>query len=98
MADVTAGCASTQATAIWAMDMPAAAASGRSASTVANSRSCHLVGVVVRAAHVARLPRPHHVVERAQRLVHRRLRVGVMDLVEVDVVGAEAPERALDGV
>src|SRR3990170_8604814 len=47
---------------------------------------------------MARLARAHHVVERAQRLVHRRLGVGVMDLVEVHVVGAEAAQRALDGV
>src|SRR3970040_263456 len=47
---------------------------------------------------MARLARAHHVVERAQRLVHRRLGVGVMDLVEVHVVGAEPAQRALDGV
>src|SRR3990172_1550448 len=47
---------------------------------------------------MTRLASPHHVVERAQRLVHRRLGVGVMDLVEVHVVGAEAAQRALDGV
>src|SRR5713101_8853642 len=141
MAEVMAVCASTHATAIWAMDIPAAAASGRSASTVrivgddayalfsaereqlalglteqqvvarlyriearkpkrlaATERPGHLVGVVVRAADVAGLARAHNVVERAQRLVHRRLRVWMMDLVEVDEIGAEPAERALDGV
>ena len=47
---------------------------------------------------MTRFAGPHHVVEGAQRLVNRRLGVGVVDLVEVDVVGAEAAQRALDGV
>ncbi len=61
-------------------------------------RPRHLPRGVVRAADVARLAGAHHVVEGAQGLVHRRLGVGVVDLVEVDVVGAEAAQRALDGV
>src|SRR6185369_11009461 len=55
-----------------------------------------LTGVVVgRAADVAHLPLAYQVVERGQRLVHRRRRVGAVDLVEVDDVGAEAAQAVL---
>ena len=52
----------------------------------------------VRAADVAQLAVAHEVVEGAQRLVERRRRVRPVQLVEVDVVRAEPPQRALEGV
>ena len=57
-----------------------------------------LPGVHAGGADVARLARLHHVVERLERLLDRRLGVEAMDLVEVDVVDAEAPQRAVDRV
>src|ERR1700674_3260813 len=57
-----------------------------------------LPGVHARGAEVAGLACPHHVMERFQRLLDRRRGVPAMDLVEVDVVGAEAAQRAVDGV
>ena len=64
----------------------------------APQRARHLVGVVVRAADVTRLARPDHVVERAQGLVHGRRGVGVMELVEIDVIGAQPAQRGVDRV
>jgi len=64
----------------------------------AAQRAGHLVGVEVRAPDVARLPGPHHVVERAQALVDRSLGVEVVELVEIHVVGAQPAQRAVDGV
>ena len=61
-------------------------------------RARHPPGGEVRATDVARLARAHDVVERAQGLVDRRLRVWVVQLVEVDVVATEPPERPVDGV
>ena len=46
-----------------------------------------------RAADVADLAGAHEIGQRAQRLVDRDVRTGPVDLVEVDVVGAEAPQR-----
>jgi hypothetical protein len=37
------------------------------------------------------------IIERAQRLLDRRLLIGNVDLVEVDVVGSKAPQAAFDG-
>src|SRR5439155_26396515 len=48
-----------------------------------------------RGAEVSDLPRTLQIGEDTQRLVDLRLRFGAMDLVEVDVVGAEAAQRAL---
>ena len=49
-----------------------------------------------RAADVADLALLHEIVERAQRLLDRRPRIGDVLLVEVDVVGAEPSEARLD--
>src|SRR5439155_3258100 len=62
----------------------------------APERAGDLIREVVRAADVARLARAHDVVERPQALVHRRRRIGMVELVEVDV--AEAAQRTLDRV
>jgi hypothetical protein len=48
-------------------------------------------------AHVADLPLMHEVGERAQRFFDVGVRVGAMDLVEVDPVGVQPPQRILDG-
>src|SRR5262245_40410199 len=56
-----------------------------------------LPGEHARRADVARLAGPHDVVQRPHRLLDRRLVVPAMDLVEVDVVGAEAGQRGVDG-
>ena len=50
----------------------------------------------VRAADVADLAGPHQVVERAQHLLDRRHGVEAVELVEVDVVGAEPAQARLD--
>ena len=60
-------------------------------------RPRHLVGQEVGAADVADLAGVDEVVEGAQRLVDRRRRVGRVQLIEVDVVGAESPQRGLHG-
>ena len=57
-----------------------------------------LPGIHARGAEVARLARTHDVVERFEGLLNRGVRVEPMDLVEVDVVGAEPTERGVDGV
>ena len=56
----------------------------------------HLPGGEVRAADVADLALAHEIVERAQRLLDRRQRVGAVELVEVDPVGLEPPQAVLD--
>ena len=55
-----------------------------------------LPGVHARRPDVARLPRPHDVVQRLHRLLDRGVRVPAVDLVEVDVVGAQPPQRRVD--
>ena len=50
----------------------------------------------VRAADVADLAGAHQIVERAERFLDRRQRVEAVQLVEVDVVGAEAAQARLD--
>ncbi len=52
---------------------------------------------VVRAAGVADLARPDQVVEGAQGLVDRSLRVGEMGLVKVDVIGTKPSQAGLAG-
>ena len=54
------------------------------------------LGRVRRAAGVADLAGVHEVVERAERVLDGGRRVGPVDLVEVDPVGAEAAQRVLD--
>ena len=58
----------------------------------------HLPARVVRAADVADLAVPHERVERAQRLLERRLAVPLVDLVEVDPVRAEPAQAVLAGL
>ena len=50
----------------------------------------------VRAADVADLAGAHEIVERAQRVLDVRQRIEAMDLIEVDVVGAEPPQARFD--
>ena len=50
----------------------------------------------VRAADVADLAGAHQVVERAQHLLDRRQGVEAVQLIEVDVVGAQPPQARLD--
>src|SRR6202042_3328067 len=118
---VTAGLASTQATASVTRSAPAVPASLRMASPVSNSRAeqrvvagldtveagqpkrlgpadgpHQLIGQEVRAADVAHLALVHEVIEGAQGLVDRRGPVVPVQLVQVDVVGLQAPQRGLD--
>ncbi len=51
-----------------------------------------------RRADVARLARSDDVVERFDRFLDRRAGIKAMNLVEVDVVGAEPLERSVDRV
>jgi hypothetical protein len=51
---------------------------------------------VRRGADVSDLALLHEVGERSERLLDVDLRVGAVHLVEVDVVGAQAPQRVLD--
>jgi hypothetical protein len=50
----------------------------------------------VRAADRLDRSRPDELVERCERLRDRRARVGLVQVIEVDVVGPQALERALD--
>ena len=66
---------------------------------LADAERLHEVpGGEVRGAEVADLTRAHQIVERAQRLVPGRQRVVAVDLIEVDVVGAEPPQAPLDRI
>ena len=56
----------------------------------------HLAGVVVRHADVANLANADELVERLRRLGDRCGRIGPVDLVEVDVVGAERAQARLE--
>ncbi|GMA93670.1 hypothetical protein GCM10025881_04940 [Pseudolysinimonas kribbensis] len=56
-----------------------------------------LVGIEVRVADRDHLALHDELVERAESLLDRHRRVGGVLLVEVDAVGAEPPERSLDG-
>ena len=51
----------------------------------------------VRAADVADLAGAHQVVQRAEHFLDRRRRVEGVQLIEVDVVGAQPPQAPLDG-
>jgi hypothetical protein len=59
-------------------------------------RFLELPAGVRRGPEVPDLASPLEIRERAQGFVDRRLRFRAVDLVEVDIVGAEAPQRALD--
>src|SRR5215831_8930288 len=59
--------------------------------------SHELIDEEVRAADVADLPLVDQVVEGAEGLIDRRLEVVPVELVEVDVVGLQAPQGGLDG-
>ena len=59
-------------------------------------RLAELPGVHRRGADVARLAGLHHVVQRLQRLLDRRVVVPAMDLVEIDVVGAQPAQAGVD--
>ena len=52
----------------------------------------------VGAADIADLARTHEIVQRAERLLGRRQRVEAVQLEQVDMLGAEAPERRLHRV
>ena len=56
----------------------------------------HLLRRKVRAADKADLALPHELVERAQRLLDRRLLVGPVQLIEVDPIGAQPLQARLD--
>src|SRR5262249_50087769 len=58
--------------------------------------SHELIGEEVRAADVPDLPLVHEVVEGAEGLVDRRRQVVAVQLVEVDVIGPQPPQRRLD--
>ena len=64
----------------------------------AAERARQPVGQEVGHADVARAARPHDDVERFEGLVERRLAVVAVQLVEVDVVGLQARERAVDRI
>ena len=55
-----------------------------------------LLGREVAAADLEHLARAHQLVERAERLLERRRRVGKVQLVQVDAVGAEAAQAVFD--
>ena len=61
-------------------------------------RQRQLPGREVRAAEVAHLALAHQIVEGPQRLLERRLRIGRVRLVEVDVVGLQPAQAILDGL
>jgi hypothetical protein len=61
-------------------------------------RLCHLPRRRIRDADVADLARANEVVERGHRLFDGRVDVPVVQPVEVDVVGLQAPQRALGGI
>ncbi len=50
----------------------------------------------VRHADVARLALPHDVVKRAHRLVERRIRIGPVHEIDVDMVGTQPPQALVD--
>jgi hypothetical protein len=64
----------------------------------ASERAGDLIREEVRAAHVARLAGADHVIQRPQAFVDRRERIGMMELVEIDIVGPEPPQRGVDRV
>ena len=57
-----------------------------------------LPGKHARRADVARLAGPHDVVQRLEGLLDRGVRIEPVDLIEIDVIGPEAPQRGVDGV
>ena len=53
-------------------------------------------GGIVGAADIAHFAAVHQVIQRPQRLIERRLGVGGVHLVEVDIVGLQAAQAGLD--
>jgi hypothetical protein len=95
---LTTGFLSTQAMATWAVETPRAVAICWTASTIALSLSSksgrpNMSTVGLFSERVDPCP---PIVKRFHRLLDRRLRVEAVDLVEVDVVGAEALQRRVD--
>jgi hypothetical protein len=71
----------------------------RAAGLVAERQRLHgLPRGEVAEAHVAGLAGAHHVVEGAQRLLQRRDGIHAVDLVQVDVIGAQAAQAPVDAV
>src|ERR1035437_9565386 len=56
----------------------------------------YLPGGEVAEADVPHLARAYEIVKRSKSLLDRRLRIGDMDLVEVDIVGRKAAQAVLD--
>src|SRR5437667_8009173 len=52
----------------------------------------------IRAAKVTNLPRTHHVIQRADRFLNRRDGIEGVELKQVNVIGAETLEGALDRI
>jgi hypothetical protein len=59
------------------------------------AKRVHLVNVIVGHTNVADLPRGNQFLQRPGRLLGRRVQIGPMDLIDVDVVGSEATQAGL---
>ena len=70
----------------------------RPCASLAREHLGELKGVHAGSADVERLAGAHDVVQRAQRLFDRRVVIEAVDLIEVDVIGAEAAQAGVDGV
>jgi hypothetical protein len=68
------------------------------ASAARTQGTRHLIRVEVGAADVPRLASADHVVERAEGLVNRCRRIRMMELIEIDVIGPEPAQRAVDRI
>src|SRR5262249_11367936 len=75
-----------------------AVVAGQPAALADPERQRELPRRVVRAADVTDLALPYQVVEGPQAFFERRVRVGRVGLVEVDVVGAQAAQAVLHGL
>ena len=49
-------------------------------------------------ADVKRLARAHDLVQRFEGFLHRRMRIEAVDLIKIDVIGAETAQAVVDGV
>ena len=61
-------------------------------------RERELPGGIIRAAEIADFALPDAVIERAQRLFERRLRIEAVRLIEIDVIGLQPAETIIDGL
>src|SRR5205085_4248802 len=59
---------------------------------------CKLEGVHARCADVERLAGADHCIEPLKYLLEGRKRIEAMDLIEIDIVGAEAAQAVVDGM